>query len=100
MGGTVEESCEGELCGCWKAILRAVAEQSRPGQTLGAALTQRADLLDPLLRALSRGLMHCRSGIRAASLECWEDARVQGTLGRHLTGQPFTSYALYTACWA
>lgn len=74
------------LHGCWRAVLRALATQERPGQTLGAALSARPALLDGLLRTLRHGLTHGRSGVRAASLEFWDDARVQSTLGRHLTG--------------
>ncbi|CAL8472098.1 g11640 [Coccomyxa elongata] len=76
------------LQSCWVEVLHVLVAQERPGQSLASALSQRPSCVTGMLRPLCHGFTHSCARIRAASLELWNDPKLQCVLGKHLAGLP------------
>ncbi|BDA47464.1 hypothetical protein COCOBI_10-3120 [Coccomyxa sp. Obi] len=76
------------LQSCWIEVLNVLVAQERPGQSLASALSQRPSCTTEMLQPLCYGFTHSCARIRAASLELWNDPKLQCVLGKHLAGLP------------
>ncbi|EIE23556.1 hypothetical protein COCSUDRAFT_41763 [Coccomyxa subellipsoidea C-169] len=87
-GSSTAADLGGALRSCWGEMLSAVAVQEQPQKSLAVALAHRPAYAKDMLRPLCNGFTHDCAQIRAASLELWQNPKIQCALGKHLAGLP------------